>query len=170
VIGFSQEIGNLFGLDRDMLKTALVIGIGSAQQRHAVPGDHEKYPAIRSSSQQQRPISRYRRHDQMDALAQPAPCVSRLCGRDPLAGGIDDLPGADLSNGVGETVLNRRPACLPILCQCSGQLAIIHAYRSGADRPRDQFQHQPRIIGLRIAVGEAAAQTGNIEAGKMFGK
>ena len=110
------------------------------------------------------------RHDQMYALVQPAPVAPLLgCGR-PLAGGADDLPRGNFHAGVFKPILKRRSAHPPALFNDSGQLAIIHAHRAGCHRTRNQFQHQPGIVGLRVPIGKTAFQSDCIDGGKCSGK
>jgi len=46
MIGFGKQIGNIIFLYGDMLDIAFLIVVVRADLRHALPGDHEKPPAI----------------------------------------------------------------------------------------------------------------------------
>ena len=87
-----------------------------------------------------------------------------------MAGGIDDLSGKNFCVGIVHLVLNSRAINPPIRFKQAGQLAIIHAHRTGHHGAVYQLKHQPRIVGLRIGVGEAAFQASGIEKGKTCGE
>ena len=137
---------------------AAVVVVGGADQRHAIPRDHEEHPPVGLAPSAAAP-RRQRGHHQMHAFGQTAPVAPRFgCSR-PLPGGLDDLPGEDLARmSPLRTSCTVAPHTCPPDSYQPGQSAMIHAHRTCIHRARDQFQHQPRIVGLRIAVGEAAFQ------------
>ena len=68
VVGSCQQVGHILRLNCNVIEIAVVIAVGGAKQCPAVPGNQEKYPAIRLGSQQQCLLRQHGGHDQVHAL------------------------------------------------------------------------------------------------------
>ena len=172
VVDGAEQVLDVVAGRRRVVDVAVVVVVGGADQRLAVPGQDEDRAVGARGDDARRPRQRelLRREGHVRAAAGRDPrhlgLVVDLLGPDPVgphAGGVDHVVGLDLELLARLGVAAADPGRDPALVAQTRDLGAVEAHGAEALGLAEDRQHQPDVVGLAVVEEVGLARLERLE-------